>query len=268
MATLEIKDSKGKVVGKHELGSVLASAVPLMHLLHQAVVTEEANSRQGTQSAKTRSETRGGGRKPYKQKKTGNARQGTIRAPQYAHGGMALAVKPRDYSKKMNRRERRAAILGAINAQIEAGNVIVADKIGFASPKTKDAQAFLAGHGVLETRRVLVIVNTHDESTWRSFRNLTNVEVRTAPSQDAAAKTNAFSARDILIAHKIVVAADALQTIESVWGSEVKEAAAPVAEAKPKATRAKKAETAEVAAEGAPEKPKRTTKKKAEEAEG
>lgn len=272
MATLEIKDTKGKVVGKHELSSVVASAAPLMHLLHQAVVTEEANSRQGTQSAKTRSEVRGGGRKPYKQKKTGNARQGTIRAPHYAHGGMALAVKPRDYSKKMNKRERRAAILGAINAQIEAGNVSVADKIVFTAPKTKDALTLLAAHGVQDARRVLVVVNTHDEATWRSFRNISNVQVRTAPSREEGAKTNAFSARDILVAHKIVIAADALASIESVWGGEVaaevkpvKAAKAEKAEKAPKAPKAEKAPAVEAAAEA---KPKRTTKKKTEEAEG
>src|SRR5207302_8786859 len=101
--------------GKHELGGKLAEAKADIPTLHRAVVAEEANSRQGTQSAKTRSEVRGGGRKPYRQKKTGNARQGTIRSPLYAHGGMALAVKPRDYTKGLNRKERRQASLGALN---------------------------------------------------------------------------------------------------------------------------------------------------------
>src|SRR5271170_3104366 len=111
MATLEIKDKKGKVVGKHELHAKLAEATAGATTMHRTVVAEEANRRQGTQSALTRAEVRGGGRKPYKQKKTGNARQGTVSAPHYRHGGNAMAVKPRDYEKKVNRRERRAAIL-------------------------------------------------------------------------------------------------------------------------------------------------------------
>lgn len=262
MATVEIKDIKGKVVGKHELAEVISGAAPLTHLLHQAVVTEEANSRQGTQSAKTRSETRGGGRKPYKQKKTGNARQGTIRAPHYAHGGMALAVKPRDYSKKMNRKERRAAILGALNAQIDGGNVIVTDKILFTAAKTKDAAAMLAGFGLTDVKRVLVILAHYDETTFKCFRNIPNVTVRTAPSNEEGAKTVAFSTRDVLVAHKIVIAAEALRAVETLHSGEEAEAA-PV-EAKPakKATKAK----AEATAEEAPKKTAR--KKKTEEAEG
>src|SRR5688572_12496715 len=113
MAELEIKDKGGKTVGKRTVSDTIANAVVKSVSTHRAVVAEEANARQGTQKTKTRSEVRGGGRKPYKQKKTGNARQGTIRAPHYAHGGMALALSPRDYEKKVNRKERRAAILGA-----------------------------------------------------------------------------------------------------------------------------------------------------------
>ncbi|HLK14053.1 MAG TPA: 50S ribosomal protein L4 [Fimbriimonadaceae bacterium] len=221
MATLEIKDKKGKVVGKHELNAKLAEASSSPTSLHRAVVAEEANSRQGTQSAKTRSEVRGGGRKPYKQKKTGNARQGTIRAPHYAHGGVALAVKPRDYEKKVNRRERRAAILTAFASHVAAGNVTVSDKIAFAAPKTKDASEFIAGVGLKDARKVLVILAAYDEATYRSFRNIPNVTVRTAPASTAggaeAAKTQAFSARDLLVATNILVAKDALTKIEEVW---------------------------------------------------
>lgn len=234
MAQLEIKGKGGKVVGKHELAKVIADAAPVASVLHRAVVAEEANSRQGTQSAKTRSEVRGGGRKPYKQKKTGNARQGTIRAPHYAHGGMALAVKPRDYSKKVNRKERRNALLGALNAQVTAGNVEVVDTIAFAEPKTKNAMDFLNGLGLAGTRRVLVVLKEYDEATYKCFRNLPNVVVRTAPAASApaadeastkksksktaaAVKSAAFSTRDILVAHKIVMAQGALQQIEEVW---------------------------------------------------
>ena len=99
MSEIEIKNGQGKVVGKHKIADPIAKLGTNNNLLHRTVIAEQANSRQGTHSAKTRSEARGGGRKPYKQKKTGNARQGTIRAPHYAHGGMAFAIKPRDYTK-------------------------------------------------------------------------------------------------------------------------------------------------------------------------
>lgn len=221
MAKLEVKDTKGKKVGDLELAPVLGEAKASTNLLHRAVVTEEANRRQGTHSAKTRSEVRGGGRKPYRQKKTGNARQGSIRAPHYAHGGMALAIKPRSYDKKLNRKERRAAILGALNQRIEEGIVTVVDAIAFTEPKTKEAREALQGLGVAEVRRVLVILPEYDENAYKSFRNLPNVEVRTAPSQkDAegnAVKSQAFSARDVLVAHHIVIAKDALARIEEVW---------------------------------------------------
>ncbi len=218
MAKIEVKDSKGKKVGEQELklGDVKAAS----SVLHRALITEEANWRQGTQSAKTRSETRGGGRKPYKQKKTGNARQGSTRSPHYAHGSMALAVKPRSYEKKLNKKERRLAIVGALNARIEEGVVTVVDGINFEAPKTKDAAALLKSLGS-DSRRVLVILPEYHDATYRSFRNLPNVEVRTAPAKPGddgtTVKTQAFSARDLMVAHQIVIAKDALARIEEVW---------------------------------------------------
>jgi large subunit ribosomal protein L4 len=218
MAELEIKDKSGKNVGKQQISEAIATAPVKAVSLHRAVVAEEANARQGTQKAKTRSETRGGGRKPYKQKKTGNARQGTIRAPHYAHGGMALAVAPRDYEKKVNRKERRAAILGALSTQIDAGNVSLVDSIVFAEPRTKDALSMLEALGLKNQRRVLIILPAYDGVTLKSFRNLSNVTVKTAPSKEQGAKQEAFSARDLLVAHKIVIVADAMTKIEEVWG--------------------------------------------------
>lgn len=221
MAQLEIKGKDGKTVGQLDLSEKLAGASVSLVTAHRAVVAEEANKRQGTQKTKTRSEVRGGGRKPYKQKKTGNARQGSIRSPHYAHGGMALALTPRDYTKKVNKKERRAAILAALSAHIEAGNVSVVDAITFATPKTKDAQAFLAALGLKDQRRLLVILPEYDEVALKSFRNLPNVTVRTAPASTAngaeAVKTAAFSTRDLLVAHKVVVAKDAIARIEEVW---------------------------------------------------
>lgn len=215
MANLEVLNDKGKKVGSIDTKSI--ETKPAETVIHRTIVAEEANKRQGTQSAKTRSEVKGGGKKPYKQKKTGNARQGTTRAPHYAHGGMALAVKPRSYDKHVNRKERRAAILGALSQQIEAGNVAVAESIVFSTPKTKQACDFLKAFGLSDTRRVLVVLPAYDETTYKCFRNMPNVVVKTAPSKDAEAKTDVFSARDLLVAHKILVAQDAMKKIEEVW---------------------------------------------------
>ncbi len=215
--TLEVKNKDGKAAGKVEVSEKLTGASASHITVHRAVVAEEANKRQGTQKAKTRSETRGGGRKPYKQKKTGNARQGTIRAPHYAHGGMALAVEPRDYDKKVNRKERRAAILTAFAAHLEAGNVTVADSLTFTEAKTKQAHELLKAHGLSDVRRLLVVLPAYDEATYKSFRNLPNVVVRTAPTADKEAKSQAFSVRDVLVAHKILIAKDALAKVQEVW---------------------------------------------------
>ena len=259
MSKIEIKTKDGKKSGTYEVHAAIAGAKPLDHVLHRTIVAEEANRRQGTQSAQTRSEVRGGGKKPYKQKKTGNARQGSIRAPHYAHGAMALAVKPRQYDKKVNKKERRAAILGALNMKIESGDLAIADQIVFTVPKTRDAANLLKALELANARRLLVILPSYDEPTLKSFRNLPNVVVRTAPSNAPAAgdqeeptkkaktkdadqakskKTKAkaektststlkhsntqakaavFSARDILVAHKVLIAKDALQKIEEVW---------------------------------------------------
>jgi len=217
MAEIEIKGANGKSVGKRKVSEAILKVHASVTSVHRAVVAEEANSRQGTQKTKTRSEVRGGGRKPYKQKKTGNARQGSIRSPHYAHGGMALALTPRDYEKKINRKERRAAILGALSAHIEAGNVSVIDKIVFAEPKTKDATKMLEALGLKDQKRVLVILPAYDEVAYKCFRNLPNVEVRTAPANAEGAKSQAFSARDLMVAKKIVIAQDAFDKIEEVW---------------------------------------------------
>lgn len=221
MAKLEVKRLDGKKSSSIEVSEKLTNASAKLVSTHRTVVAEEANARQGTQSARTRSETRGGGRKPYKQKKTGNARQGSIRSPHYAHGSMALAVKPRDYEKKVNRKERRAALLGALSAHIEAGNLQVLDTIAFAEPKTRQATELLTALGLAGERRVLVVLPQYDEITYKSFRNLPNVSVRTAPSssqgEGEAAKTAVFSTRDLLLARKIVIAKDALTRVQEMW---------------------------------------------------
>ncbi len=215
MAELEIIDGKGKAAGKHKLHAGIVGADVPTTVLHRAVVAEQANKRQGTHSAKTRAEARGGGRKPYRQKKTGNARQGSIRAPHYAHGGMAHAIKPRDYSKKLNRKERRLAIIGAFAAKAEAGDVILMDQILLSTPKTKEAAAMLKTAGLGDTRRVLVVIAEHNDATVKSFRNIPGVEIRTAPNREGTGEP--FSTRDLLVAHKILVAKDAMTRIEEAW---------------------------------------------------
>jgi len=196
MSELEIRNLEGKVVGKHKVSDALAKADASKALIHRVVVAEE-------------------GRKPYRQKKTGNARQGTVSAPHYTHGGMALAVKPRDYSKKVNRKERRAAILGALAAKMAAGEVIVVESLVLAEGKTKVAAQFMKSLDLADGKNLLVILPEYDEATYRSFRNIPNVVVRTAPAKDG--KSASFSTRDILVARKLVVAKDALQRVEEFW---------------------------------------------------
>ncbi len=217
---LEIFDIKGKAQSKLKVSDAIKNAKVSPALLHSVVVAEEANMRQGTQCAKTRSEVRGGGRKPYKQKKTGNARQGSINSPHYRHGGMALAVKPRDYSKKVNRKERRAALLGALHSKVEAGDVSILDSLKFETPKTKNGVELLKNLNLSDTKRVLLVLPEYDETVYKCFRNIPNVEVRTAPAkkEDAdSVKTAPFSTRDLLVAHKIVVVKDVLDRLTEVW---------------------------------------------------
>jgi large subunit ribosomal protein L4 len=215
MSEIQIYTKGGKASGKHTVNEALASLEVPQSVLHRVVVAENANARQGTHCAKTRSEARGGGRKPYKQKKTGNARQGTIRAPHYAHGGMAHAIKPRDYSQKVNRKERRLATMSAFNTKVNDGDVIIIKEIKFAAPKTKDARALLTACKTIDEKRVLVVLASTDEAAYKSFRNIPNVEVRTAPNREGTGEP--FSTRDLLVAHKIVIAADAMKQIEEAW---------------------------------------------------
>lgn len=215
MADITILKANGGSAGSHSVNPAIEAASVPSHLMHRAVVTEEANKRQGTQSARTRSEAKGGGRKPYKQKKTGNARQGTTRAPQFAHGGMALAVKPRDYTKGLNRKERRLAIIGAFNGKVASGSIILVDEISFAVPRTKDAAALIKTLGLEGVKRVLVVLEKHDPIALKSFRNLPNVEVRTAPNREGVGEP--FSTRDLMVAHKVVMSKAAMEQTERAW---------------------------------------------------
>lgn len=215
MADIAIISTKGKKGGKHTLAEPLAKAEVADHILYRAVWTEESNKRQGTSKQKTRSEAQGGGRKPYRQKKTGNARQGTIRAPHYAHGGMAFAGVPRDFTKGLNKKERRLAIIGAFQKRAAGGDVTIADEIKFDAPKTKSALEMLKGCEMDGVKRLLIVVAEHDDAVVRSFRNLSNVTVKTAPNRSGTGEP--FSTRDLLVAHKILIAQDAMKQIEEAW---------------------------------------------------
>jgi large subunit ribosomal protein L4 len=175
MASLTLKNASGKDAGSVELDDAIFGIEPNVPLMHQVVTAQLAARRAGTQSAKTRAEVRGGGRKPYAQKGTGNARQGSIRAPQFAGGGVALAPKPRSYSQKTPKKMIKAALRSALSDRAAEGKVIVVDSYGIDAPKTKDAKALLAALDISGT--VLVVVGRDDANAALSFRNLPHVHV-------------------------------------------------------------------------------------------
>ncbi len=175
MATLTLKNAAGKDAGKIDLDDAIFGISPNVPLMHQVVTAQLAARRAGTQSAKTRAEVRGGGRKPYAQKGTGNARQGSIRAPHFSGGGVALAPKPRKYTQKTPKKMIKAALRSALSDRATEGKVIVVDSYGFDTPKTKDAKAFLTALDISGT--VLMVVGRDDANAALSFRNLPHVQV-------------------------------------------------------------------------------------------
>jgi len=174
--------------------------------MYLAVRVERTNSRQDTRNTKTRADVAGGGKKPYRQKGTGRARQGSITAPHYRHGGIVFGPHPRDLSGKLPKKARRAAIASALSVKAEAGQVLVIDSINFEKISTKAAAGLLKGLGIAE--KALIILGEHNPIVYKSFRNIPGVQVRVAP---------AFSVQDILGAVHVVVAQDALAVLETVW---------------------------------------------------
>ena len=205
MANVKVYNMEGKEVGTLELNDAVFGVEVNEHLMHLAVVGQLANKRQGTQSAKTRSEVSGGGRKPWKQKGTGHARQGSIRAAQWVGGGMIFAPKPRDYSVKMNKKEKAAAIKSALSSRVAEEKIYVVDSLSFDEIKTKKMAAVLDS---LKVEKALVVLDKKDENVILSARNLP--EVRTVMS-------NSINVYDILKYGSLVITKEAVAQIEEVY---------------------------------------------------
>lgn len=205
MANVSVYNMDGKEVGTIELSDKVFAAPINEHLVHMAVVQQLANKRQGTQSAKTRSEVRGGGKKPWRQKGTGHARQGSIRAPQWTGGGVVFAPKPREYSFKMNKKEKQAAIRSALSSRVAENKFVVLDSLKFDEIKTKKMAAVLNN---LKLQKALVVMDEKNENVEFSARNLP--AVRTAV-------TNTINVYDILKYDTVVITKDAVAKLEEVY---------------------------------------------------
>ena len=202
----KVYNMAGKQVGEIELPEAVFGVEPNAAVVHDAVKNHLANKRQGTQSALTRAEVSGGGRKPWKQKGTGRARQGSTRAPQWTHGGIVFAPKPRDYSYTLNKKAKRLALKSVLSAKAAEQNVVVIDEIKMDAPKTKAFAAFLNAVGC--TSKTLVVTANADQNVVRSGRNIEGCEVTFA---------NLLNTYDVLHADKLVVDQAALQKIQEVF---------------------------------------------------
>ena len=205
MANVSVFNMEGNEVGTLELNDAVFGVEVNEHLVHMAVVSQLANKRQGTQKAKTRSEVSGGGRKPWRQKGTGHARQGSTRAPQWTGGGVVFAPTPRDYSFKLNKKERRAALKSALTSRVEEKKFIVVDEINFDEIKTKKFQDVLNN---LSVSKALVVLEDGNKNAELSARNIADVKT---------AKTNTINVYDILKYNTVIATKAAVQAIEEVY---------------------------------------------------
>ncbi len=206
MLKTNVLDMSGKVVGEIELSEAVFGITPNAAVVHDVVKNHLANCRQGTQSALTRAEVSGGGRKPWKQKGTGRARQGSTRAPQWTHGGIVFAPKPRDYSYTLNKKTRRLALKSVLSAKATEQNIIVIDEIKMDAPKTAVFAKFLNAVGA--TGKCLVVTAEADQNVVKSGRNIPGCEITFA---------NLINVYDVVNATKLVVDKAALQKIEEVF---------------------------------------------------
>lgn len=205
MAKVSVYNMEGKEVETIDLSDAVFGVEVNEHLVHMAVVQQLANKRQGTQKAKTRSEVSGGGRKPWRQKGTGHARQGSTRAPQWTGGGVVFAPVPRDYSFKMNKKEKRAALKSALTSRVQENKLIVIDELKFDEIKTKNFKAVMDN---LNVAKAYVVLNDNDEKVVMSARNLPNVQT---------ALTNTINVYDVMKGGTVILTKDAAKTIEEVY---------------------------------------------------
>ena len=206
MPKVDVYDMKGEVAGSIELSDSIFAVEINEPVMHAAVVNYLANQRQGTQSALTRAEVRGGGRKPWRQKGTGRARHGSIRAPQWTHGGVVFAPKPRDYSKSVPRKVKRLAMKCALSSKVADGDMIVLDALTFETPKTREMAKVLTAIGA--TKKTLLVLPGKDETIYRVSNNIPGLEV---------AFVNTINVLDIMKCDKFVVLKDAVAQIEEVY---------------------------------------------------
>ena len=211
MVNCVVKNWQGEDAGEATLELKVAKEENAEHIVHRALVRQLNNARQGTASSKTRSEVRGGGRKPWRQKGTGRARAGSIRSPLWRGGGVIFGPKPRDYSTKMNRKERRLALRTAFSARVEDMIVIENFDAEFDRPKTKDFIAALGRWGVGTDEKVLLILKEVSDNVNLSTRNIAKVKMIKATNLNVA---------DILHANKLIVSKDALEQIQEVYGDD------------------------------------------------
>ena len=205
MAKVSVYNMEGKEVDTIDLSDDVFGVEVNEHLVHMAVVQQLANKRQGTQKAKTRSEVSGGGKKPWRQKGTGHARQGSTRAPQWTGGGVVFAPVPRDYSFKLNKKEKRAALKSALTSRVQANKLIVIDELKFDEIKTKNFKAVMDN---LKVAKAYVVLNDNDEKVVMSARNLPNVQT---------ALTNTINVYDVMKGGTVILTKDAVKTIEEVY---------------------------------------------------
>ena len=206
MPKVDILNIKGENVGSLELNETLFNTEISEHSVYEVVKNQLANKRQGTQSAKTRSEVRGGGRKPFRQKGTGRARQGSIRAPHYTGGGVVFAPKPRDYSYKVPKKLRRKALYSVLTSKVVDGELIVLDDLKLANNKTKEAAAVL--NAVDAGKKAYVVTAENDTNVYRSFRNIEGVDVASA---------SLINVYDLVRHNKLVITKDAIAKLEEVF---------------------------------------------------
>ncbi len=205
MANVSVYNIEGNEVGTIDLSDAVFGVEVNEHLVHMAVVNQLANKRQGTQKAKTRSEVSGGGRKPWRQKGTGHARQGSTRAPQWTGGGVVFAPVPRDYSFKMNKKEKRAALKSVLTAKVEEKKFIVIDEINFDEIKTKNFANILKN---LNVDKALVVLEDGNKNAELSAKNIADVKT---------AKTNTINVFDVLKYNTVIATKAAVASIEEVY---------------------------------------------------